>query len=285
MVLALIAASSCSRENDTPTIAGGTTVFGSTVDREPGESVPDAFTRLDEQLGPLRLLRIYSAGLPPSWEELHRQVGARSTVVSFKADPLEITSGAFDQRLRSWFQDAPRHRETWWTYFHEPENNVEAGHFSAEEFRAAWVHVAALAASVDNPRLHATLVLMCYTLQPASGRTWRDYVPDDGSVEVLAWDCYSLSAGQGGYMDPDALLGDAVEASRAVDAGWGVAELGSRVAAGDDGTLRAAWLKSIGTYAVDNGAAFVTYFNSGGSGDLQLTDEPSIVAWRSLITR
>ncbi|MEJ7707699.1 MAG: hypothetical protein WKF82_10835 [Nocardioidaceae bacterium] len=116
------------------------------------------------------MLRLYAPGFPPAWDQLQREYGVRSSVVSFKMNPVATASGLYDERLRSWFLEAPKHRETWWIYYHEPEDNVEAGQFTASEFQAAWMHVAQLAASVENPRLHATVVLMCYTLKPTSGR-------------------------------------------------------------------------------------------------------------------
>ncbi|MEJ7707698.1 MAG: hypothetical protein WKF82_10830 [Nocardioidaceae bacterium] len=100
----------------------------------------------------------------------------------------------------------------------------------------------------------------------------------------MAWDCYSQTAAEGAYTGPGALLGDVVAAASAINARWGVAELGSRLAIGDAGTRRAEWLASVGAYALDHEAAFVIYFNSGGQADLPLTDEPSIAAWRSLVT-
>lgn len=285
IAVVLVALGCSSRENYAGGMTGnGNTLFGSTVDRAPGESLSEALARIQAKLGPLPLVRIYASGLPPSWSELRKGIGRVSTVVSFKADPSEVLSGAYDARLRAWFQAAPTHRDTWWVYYHEPENNVKSGHFTAEQFRAAWMHVAAIGASVDNPLLHPTLVLMCFTLQPESGRDWNAYVPEDGSVAVLAWDCYNQAARNGQYVDPSLLLGRSVEASRAAGAAWGIAELGSRIAEGDDGTARAVWLRAVAGYAIDNQAEFVTYFDSGAGGGFHLSDEPSITAWRAFVT-
>lgn len=263
----------------------GGTVFGSTVARETGESRADALARVDATYGPVPLVRVYAPGLPPSWDTLGPVLGDAEVVVSFKAAPLEVLSGSADDRLRQWFATAPQDRDTYWVYFHEPENNVEHGHFTPEDYRAAWVHIASLAAEQNNQRLQATVVLMCYTVNPASGRDWRDYVPSTDALEVLAWDCYNHGTDNGRYTPPDVLLDHSVRTANERGVDWAVAELGARLVNGDDGTGRAQWLSAVGDYAIGNGARFVTYFDSTVGADFRLNDDPSIEAWQSLVTR
>ena len=263
--------------------SGHDTLFGSTVAQGRGETRQEAFARINAAYGPVSLVRLYAPGPPPSWHELNRDLGAVHAVISFKADPEEVISGALDSRLSAWFAGAPTRRDTYWVYFHEPEDDVERGQFTAAEFRAAWEHVAALAAREGNERLHATVVLMCYTLNPASGRDWHDYVPRADVLEVLAWDCYNTGSDQGVYADPAVLLDPAVAASHDVGAGWGVAELGAKLAPGDDGSGRADWLAAVGAYAREHGAEFVTYFDADVGGDFRLRDPASSQAWRQLV--
>ena len=90
----------------------------------------------------------------------------------------------------------------YWTYYHEPEDNIEAGAFTAAQYRAAWQRISSLALRANNPRLHATLILMCYTLTPASGRSFADYYPGDAYIDVLAWDCYNQVWAKGQYIAP-----------------------------------------------------------------------------------
>lgn len=269
------------RDADGPAVD---TVFGSTVAQQQGEARAEAWSRVNATYGPVPVVRIFSDGLPPTWRELQRDLGAVDAVISFKVHPTEVLSGTVDRRLSAWFADAPTQRDTYWVYFHEPENNVEAGEFTAAQFREAWQHIAELAALQGNDRLHATVVLMCYTVNPASGRDWRDYVVTGGLLDVLAWDCYNHGTDRGVYTDPALLLQRAVDASRDADAAWGVAELGARLAEGDDGSGRARWLTAVGEYARRHGATFVTYFDSTVGGDFRLTDEPSIQAWKQLVT-
>ncbi len=183
--------------------------------------------------------------------------------------------------LLAWFRNAPVDRDTYWVYFHEPEDNVERGDFTAQEFSDAWSHVARLAASVDNPRLRATMILMCWTVNETSGRDWHDYVPTSGEVDVLAWDCYAKGADAHSYADPAELLEPARVASSEVGADWAIAELGARIQPGT-GTDRAAWMEAGRRLrGATHGAVFVTWFDAPIGGAFQLTDEPSIRAWAS----
>lgn len=260
-----------------------TTIFGSNVWRAPGESRREALARVDEAYGPIGIARIFSSGLPPTWGELRHDVGARPVVVSFRMPPEQVLSGAADDRLTAWFRAAPVGRSTFWAYFHEPEDDAERGDFSAEDFAAAWSHIERLAAAVDNPRLHATVILMCWTANERSGRDWRDYVPDSGAVDVLAWDCYAKGSDASSYADVTTLLEPAREASAEAGADWAIGELGARIGSEADGADRAAWLEAAGAYAAEHDARFVTYFDAPIGGEFRLTDEPSVLAWAELV--
>lgn len=260
------------------------TVFGVTPARAPGESWDEAWARATATYGELPVVRLFSSALPPPRESIGGNARDAAVVVSFKAEPSRVLEGAFDSELLAWFAGAPTDRDTYWIYFHEPEDNVEADQFTSEEFRQAWEHIAELAEdATNNERLHATVVLMCYTVNPISGRGWQDYVPVTELLDVLAWDCYNHQWDEGSYVDPHQLLGPSQQASREVGVAWGIAEIGSRVAPGDDGTGRAIWLRAVGEYAVNQQARFVTYFDSTVGGDFRLTDPASVDAWRALM--
>ena len=259
------------------------TVFGSNLWREPGESRRDALARVDATYGPIGIARVFSEWLPPVWPSLLQDVGTRSLVVSFRVPPERILSGRDDARLASWFAAAPRDRDVYWAYFHEPEDDAEGGDFTPAEFVSAWEHVARLAAAADNPRLHATVVLMCWTADRRSGRDWRHYVPRRG-VEVLAWDCYAKGHSAATYADPRALLERARQVSVAVGADWAVAELGARVRPGHEAE-RARWLTRAGEFAIEHRARFVAYFDAPIGGSFRLLDRPSVRAWAALVRR
>lgn len=281
-LLATVLVGACSAPRDAST-PGTTTLFGTTVWQAPGETRRDALARVDSTYGPIGVARVFSPWLPPPWAELEADLGPRPLVVSFRLPPAVILSGAADAHLAEWFRAAPTDRDTYWVYFHEPEDDVDRGDFTPQEFSAAWTHVERIASATGNPRLQATVILMCWTAGEHSGRDWRSYVPDTGAVDVLAWDCYAKGVDGDSYADTTALLDPARRASEEAGAAWGVAELGARLSPGAHGADRAHWLEAVGAYADSHRARFVTYFDAPVGGEFRLTDEPSVRAWSGLV--
>jgi hypothetical protein len=70
--------------------------------------------------------------------------------------------------------------------------------FTAQQFRQAWQRIAGLAMQANNARLRATLILMGWSVDSASGRNWRDYYPGRQYVDVLGWDLYNPRWEKGG---------------------------------------------------------------------------------------
>jgi hypothetical protein len=258
------------------------TLFGASVWAS-GTTWQDAVATSDQRYGHLKVVRVYYSGLPDSWSGRAGQLD-RPVVVSFKVDPSRVLSGADDDFFRHWFASAPRDRDVWWTLWHEPEDDVAAGRFTATAWRDAVRHLSALADEAANPRLHATVILMCWTVSSHSGRTLADFFPGADAVDTIGWDCYSHPNDPSTYVDPAQIFGDAVAASKRLGVGWGIAETGSRLVPGDDGSKRAAWLHQIARYADSNGAQFVTYFDSIVGGEFRLLDEPSRQAWHDVVT-
>lgn len=257
-------------------------LYGASFQRETGEDYAAALARTDDDLG-LDLVRVYYDGAPEPWPG---RAPDRSVVVSFKIPPREVLSGSRDAEMRAWFAAAPTDREVYWVYWHEPEDEVDDGLFTASQYRRAFAHLDGLADEADNPRLRSTAVLQSYTTREASGRDWRDFAPEPGTVDVLAWDVYNRAAVDGAYTSPAELLDDARRASESIGSGFAIAEVGSAVAEGDDGTGRSAWLRALGDYAAEHDAQFVAYFDfswNGGRDDYRLRDAPSVQAWRELV--
>ena len=260
------------------------TYFGSNVSRKPGEDFTAAFNRVNSTFGGIKVVRLFNAGLPGAWPGLAAEMTDAPLVVSFKAPPGEVAAGRHDAFFAKWFASAPRDRQVWWSYWHEPEDDIEAGAYSAGEYRAAWARLDRLADAAGNPRLASTLILMCWSLEAGSGRTWTDYYAG-AAVDVLGWDCYSRMHRAGQYKDPAALFGPAARISSAAGKPFAIAEFGSLLAVGDDGSRRAAWLRASGEWLRANRARFVTYFDAPGpEGDFRLNDKPSQEAWRSVVT-
>jgi hypothetical protein len=245
-----------------------------------GESYQQAFQRTDQTFGGLAMARVFYSGLPQAWPG-KLDTGGRPISVSFKAGPQDVLAGVHDKALIRWFKTAPQDRDTWWTYFHEPEDDVMSGAYTAAEFRAAFRRVAELAAQAGNPRLHATLILMQYTLKPAAQRDWRQFYPGRDVVDVLGWDAYNGLRDVNLYESPESMFSTIVEISAAEGLPFAVAEMGSPVVAGDSGTGRAAWPRDVTRYLTEHSAVFASYFNQARPNEpvWRLDDAPSQQAW------
>ncbi|MEU7714889.1 hypothetical protein ACIA8B_27680 [Micromonospora chalcea] len=266
---------------------GGTrlTLPGASIGVQNGETFGQALARSDRTFGKLRMARIFFPGLPPAWSGSRADVVDRTVVVSFKAAPQEINTGKFDSRLTSWFASIPREHNVYWSYFHEPEDDVERGAFTTEAYRTAWKRVAGLAARANNPKLINTLILMCWTLDPKSGRSFDAFYPGSDVIETLGWDCYNWGKKWKRYAPPQEIYGPMISKSKALGKPWGVAETGSDLVPGDPGAGRAAWIRSMTSFLNGQRPEFVAYYNQTVSqGDFRLLDQPSIQAWKSFCT-
>jgi hypothetical protein len=230
------------------------------------------------------VVRVYYPGMPESWPGRAGAVNGPISV-SFKDAPSRVLSGQDDAFFTNWFASAPRDRQIWWTYWHEPEDDIEAGKFSAADYRAAWVHLNELADKAGNPDLHSTLILMCWSLNPLSHRNFDDYFPGKATIDVLGWDCYNRSAGKGTYTAPADVFGPLVAKSNAIGLPFAIGEFGSVLATNDgSGAGRAQWLADCAKYFTSRGAVFVTYFDSVIGADYRLLDTPSRTMWRQVVT-
>jgi hypothetical protein len=263
-----------------------TTLFGASVWTNPGETFGEALAREDEQFGALQIVRIYFQGLPEPWDSAKLAPVHRPMILSFKALPESVLSGADDTELTAWFASAPRGFPIYWSYFHEPEDQIAAGEFTSYQYKAAWAHIATLAAAAHNPYLHPTLILMAWDLTPWTGRNWRNYFPGRSVVQYIGWDVYNHRSisNAGFYARPAQLFGRIVRLMNSIDMPWGIAEMGSLLATGDNGVARAAWLRAVASYLEVKGAAWCSYFDSNIGGIYEMYDPSSISAWRSVVS-
>ena len=237
------------------------------------------------QFGRMPIVRVYYPGLPSSnaWTSGLAAANHSAVIVSFKALPKTILSGADDGALRHFFNTAPASHPIYWTYYHEPEDNIAAGQFTAAGFKAAWAHIVKLARAAHNPALHSTLILMQWDLVKASHRNWRNYLPGGGIISVLGWDAYPVGSATNVHPQltpPGAFMGPAIAASKSVNLPYGFPEFGLSTPRGRPG-----WLKSVGNYIMNSGALFASYFDGNQQyPTLRLTDSASINVWRGFVT-
>lgn len=268
-----------------PSAAVEPTAFGHVIKPAAKQNYPQARAASEQRYGRPGVIRYFDSNAPDSWATFNTKLTDHTGIISFRIAPTTVLSGAADSQLRTWFSQAPTTRVTYWSYMHEPEDDIVRGAFTKPDYRAAWAHIAQIARSVGNDRLKATLILMCYTVNKASKRTWTDYY-SPGDIDVLGWDCYNHGEARGVYGEPATLYQRAIDVSRSTGLPWGMAEFGSRLAAGDStGAGRAAWLRKVSRYFADQGAQFASYFNTNGAGsDYRLLDEPSRQAWYDVVS-
>ncbi len=260
------------------------TKFGATIWSGAGDSLEAGMARQQQLYGQLGIVRIFDSGLPNSWNSITGVVGSTPVIISFRASPQAVLSGRLDDFFRDWFNNAPTDSLTRWSYWHEPEDDAERGTLALKRYRAAWQHLSQLANSAGNDHLRATLILMCWTLDGRSGRDWRSYYGGDDVVDVIAYDCYNAAHRDGLYGDLSQQMQRAVDLSRQIGKPWGLAEVGPVVVNGDT-EGRAEWLRRVATFARENNARFVSYFDTRltTKSDFRLLDEPSQIAWREII--
>src|SRR5690606_22878781 len=110
----------------------GDTLCGAAFAPE-GEEFTGALAREDRLFGRLGIVRLYHGEGPPAWDGSPADLADRPVQVSFKYPPADINAGRHDAELLAWFRSVPTEHDVYWTYFHEPENDIEAGDFSARE--------------------------------------------------------------------------------------------------------------------------------------------------------
>lgn len=256
------------------------TRFGASVD-EGRLDWRKALRRSDRRYTRMEVVRVFEPFIRDGWSGRLGDVN-RPVTVSFASPPGEVLSGRHDATLRAWFRDAPGRIPVWWTYWHEPEDDIAAGKMTARRYRAAWRHINAIARRVGGSNLHPTLILMAWTAKSGSRRSVRDYYPGD-FIDVMAWDGYN-PPGASGYASPKAIFGPAVAKTKRLGNRFAIAELGSVLVPGDEGSRRARWLVDSARYAAKHNAAFLTYWNAKiPKENYQLFEVPSRLAWRSVV--
>lgn len=244
---------------------------------------PGQLTTDTADFGHLGVLRVYYTGMPDPnlWTTGVQGLNHSAVVVSFRSPPSTVLSGADDAALAKFFDSAPAGNPIYWSYYHEPELLVQAGSFTVAQYKAAWAHIAAIAAAAHNPELKSTLILMSWDLDPASGINWKDYLPAGDVISVLAWDAYPAGTVHDSSPQPTPpadFMGAAEAASRSVGLPYGFAEFALGTQAD-----RPQWLAQVASYLRSSGALFGTLFDSTGFPWMELTDQPSIQAWRAAI--
>ena len=120
--------------------------FGSLVAVRSGENFAQAMARQDAVFGtptPLPISRVFYSVAPQAWPG-NAGLSGRPVVVSFRYHPRDVLAGRYDTALRNWFATVPSY-DVYWSYIHEPEDDIARGEYSAADYRAAWQRVSDIA--------------------------------------------------------------------------------------------------------------------------------------------
>jgi hypothetical protein len=237
-----------------PASAATTTAFGSSTPSAARAAQLEAWAGV-----PLDARRTYFDSPPGKWID---RCGTHGTaVVSWKyGTPSQV---------QAFLASAPAGMTVYGCYYHEPEDNVAAGHLSYAEFLNQW---AAYAPAIRAAGAIPTLILMQWTLSPWSGRDWRKYY-DPASIDCLGWDVYSWGR-KGRYRDPAMMTKRIREASAETGKPWLIAETAAPVIPGTTAGDRAAWAAAYRA-ELDGSAQAVCWWDQGNF----VIDEPSVKRW------
>ncbi len=262
------------------------TTFGTSISTS-SQTHAEAVAGIDALFGNVPIIRVFDPGMPLPWTHRRTEmIAGRDLVMSFRPMPQEVLAGTHDAELRAWFEQAPSNVTVYWSYIHEPEPLIDQGKFTADQYRRAWQHIDQIADSVCRTNMYSTLILTGWTTQPESKRDWRTYYPGSDVIDVMAFDPYNgvHDPARTYYATPQALYDSVRKVADEAGKPYAIAETGSRRLVNDPtGSGRAAWLTSIAKYHRDNGAVFVTYFQSSRDGEWWLLKAPETTAWANAI--
>lgn len=260
--------------------------FGSSISTN-GQTAAEALATVDRLFGRVPIVRVFDQAMAWPWDKPRaKMLAGRDLVVSFRPMPQDVLSGRYDAEFRLWFERAPENVAIFWSYIHEPEQLIDDGAFTADEYRLAWRHINMLADAVCRTNMYPTLILTGWTATAASNRDWRAYYPGSDVIDVMAFDPYNgvHDPGRDYYASPESMFDPVVEVAREAGKPYAIAETGSRKVPSDlTGSMRAAWLADLADYHRQNGAVFVTYFHSARDGEWRLLDEPSASTWGAVV--
>ncbi len=259
---------------------------GGSAAAEVGDTMPVGatsrdWTWFDAAVGPTQIYRNFDAGFHyATWTQtkaytLHPD--APRYDYSFNLPPAEVLAGAWDARLRTFVASTPGN--TILSIWHEPEQEIEKGLFTAQQFRDMMVRFNALVDAqnaLDGGTRLVSVVLMVSTFTGFKGRNPNTYWPGNAGADLIAVDAYGSPSGTktaaapAGYTDgrrwktAGLLLSPVYAFSVVKGTRWGVSEFGYLVDV--NGPTRKAQTITDGVaYARANDAVMFEYFDSFGS--------------------
>jgi hypothetical protein len=256
---------------------------------------------LVKAFGGVQVIRSYDGGngVTPFLNTHQAQDIAAGAVssYSFKYQPSEVIAGKHDADLKSFFQGIQDGHPVYWTYWHEPDDEIFKNHtFTAADYRSAWAHIRSIADAVKATRpklqIFATLIIMEYSMTakvaPTRPLTGPDGMyPGDSVIDVFGVDAYNSAAPQS--ITPAATEFDPVLAfAKAHNKPWAIGEFGSCAITGNT-QGRATWMKNALSYWKSQGSVpvFAAYFDlDWPSCDYRIENDTAAASvWKDAVTK
>jgi hypothetical protein len=196
---------------------------------------------------------------------------------SFNIPPADVAAGKWDARISTFVASTPRN--TILSIWHEPEQEIEHGLYTAAQFRAMMVRFKGLVDAQntrDKGSRMVSVVLMVSTFTGFKGRDPNTYWPGNAGADLIAVDAYGSPSGThtamvpAGYTDgrnwktSAALLTPVHDFAVSKGTRWGVSEFGYLVDV-DNPTRKARTITDGVAYARSHSAVMFEYYDSSGS--------------------
>jgi beta-mannanase len=247
-------------------------------------------TQVDAEMGGIDSARFYwgqkAKGTKatcryPTATDLGGNLGSRILVASYKLWPQDILAGMYDADITATAKAAPTGQVTMLGLWHEFEDDIEKGHFTAQQMNDAQQRWASLIHAVGNPQVLVALILMGFTYNGGKSRDWRTFYPGDASVDVMCTDEYAWAPNN--PKDLTTIFAKGRAAADSVGKPFSVTETGVDPATFGNGQARYDALKLVAqrARAVSNGPVAM-YFGAdpGDRWDL-VTDPNALAAWKA----
>ena len=166
------------------------------------------WTQFDAGVGPVDVYRGYDSAFRwTTWQQVpagHRKTGNPGGFndYSFRLPPAAVAAGQHDAGLRDFIATTPKNVVL--SNHHEPEQEIDAGEYTAAEFRRAQVRLDQLVDAqnaADGGTRKVSVILMISTFTGFRSRNAADYWPtearDGGTVDLISADVYNAPHGTG----------------------------------------------------------------------------------------
>ncbi len=258
---------------------------------------------LNSLFGTMGMTRSFdgSSGVNPFINSYQPMDIARNAVsaYSFKYPPLDVITGKHDADLTRFFQAIKDDHVTYWTYWHEPDDEMyKTNTFTPTQYRDAWAHIKTIANGVkaSRPKMiaYATLIIMEYSMTPpiAPSRPLlgaNGMYPGDNVIDVFGVDVYNTGTeSSGNIKSPDVQFGKVIDFAEAHGKKWAIGEFGSCPVKGNPNG-RATYLSQAISYwkSRNNAPVYAAYFNlEWPTCDYRLENDAAATAvWKKAVTQ